>query len=83
MSVVCLLATKSAFDLVGKFRTDLATGELIDWLARAQDLGLRSTIIEDVVAERRQRPDSMMGKNPENTRAYLRAIKDSLDRRRQ
>lgn len=83
MSVVCLLATKSAFDLVGKFRTDLATGELIDWLARAQDLGLRSTIIEDVVAERRQRPDSMMGTNPENTRAYLRAIKDSLDRRRQ
>lgn len=78
----CLLARRSVFDRAGLFRTDCATGELLDWMMRAADLGLTHASVPEVIAERRQRHDSVMGSDPTRTREYLRVLKERLDSRR-
>lgn len=81
-NATCLLARSSVFDRVGLYRTDLPSGEFIDWYARAMESGIRTAAVADVVAQRRQRRDSMMGANPDAVRAYLKVLHQSLERRR-
>lgn len=77
-----MLARRSTLDLVGPQPEGLKSGELMDWLLRARELGVQTAMAETLVAQRRERSDSVMGANPENTRAYLQILKASLDRRR-
>ncbi|WP_051670494.1 glycosyltransferase family 2 protein [Bryobacter aggregatus] len=77
-----LLARRSVYERAGLYRPELKAGEFVDWYARAVEAGLKSVILPDVLAERRQRSDSMMGAKPALAREYLRVLKDSLDRRR-
>ena len=42
-----------AFRRVGGFREDVTFGDFVDWYARAQDAGLRSHVVDDVVLRRR------------------------------
>jgi hypothetical protein len=78
----CLLARRSAFDRTGLFRTDSCAGELLDWLMRAADLGLTHSSVPEVIAERRQGHDGIMGPDPTRTSDYLRILKERLDSRR-
>ena len=82
MHVSCMLARRSAFERIGYFRTDVDTGDFIDWFAKAKEIGLQTQIIDEVVAKRNQRQDGLMGSKPERTRDYLKVLKESLDRRR-
>ena len=57
-------------------------GEFLDWYARAQDAGIRTHMLEDIMLRRRIH-DANMGLQEKNRRAdYLRVFKASLDRRR-
>jgi glycosyltransferase involved in cell wall biosynthesis len=51
--VWAMLIRRSAFDRIGPFTTDYVVGETVDWYARAQSMGLRSTMLDSVVARRR------------------------------
>src|SRR3954451_21402394 len=49
-----LLFRRSAAGRVGPFPTDVRVGEFLDWTLRARDLGLRETILPDVLTLRRE-----------------------------
>jgi glycosyltransferase involved in cell wall biosynthesis len=75
-----LLVRRTAAERIGPFDERLRVGEFVEWMARANDLGLASRMLPEVVARRR-----IHGGNSVLTRAntdYLRAIKTTLDRRR-
>lgn len=63
---------------------DGGRGDMIDWLARGRDMGLRIEMIPTIIAMRRIRPDSMsFGRDGGKDRGYLLAVKRALDRKRQ
>jgi glycosyltransferase involved in cell wall biosynthesis len=77
-----VLIRRDALVRVGPFREDLVTGDFLDWMARARDLGLRETLVPEHVLWRR-----IHGANHGLLRAdarsdYARVLKSALDRRR-
>ena len=77
-----VLVRRSEFDRVGRFTTGLASGEFIDWIARADELGVAAVTIPEVVLRRR-----LHGRNHGLVRRdarqdYVRLVKAALDRRR-
>lgn len=89
----------NSFDLWGRstmmIRTEsaLRTGEMIDppggrgdtvdWISRARDFGLRFEMLQQTLALRRIRPESLsFGRDAEKDRGYLFAVKRALDRKR-
>lgn len=59
-------------------------GEIVDWLARARDIGIRLGMLSKVLTMRRIRPGSLSyGSDELKDKGYLIAIKNSLDRKRQ
>lgn len=73
---------RSALARVGGFDTRLRTGEWIDWCARAQELGIPSRLLPDVVLKRRIHASNHGRRQPEARSDYLRVVKAALDRRR-
>jgi glycosyltransferase involved in cell wall biosynthesis len=73
---------REALVAVGGFREDLRTGEFIDWIARARDLGLRETLIAEHVLDRRIHQGNHGRLRKEARTDYTRALKSALDRRR-
>jgi glycosyltransferase involved in cell wall biosynthesis len=67
---------------VGWFATMWKVGDFIDWYARAQELGLRSMMLPDVVLYRRLHSDNMGIRAAGNGSDYVRIVKAALDRRR-
>lgn len=66
-----MLVTRRAWDNVGGF-TAVRAGEILDWLVEARDLGLRKTMLPDVLLRHRvlrERDPAMV-------------LRDALDRRR-
>lgn len=58
-------------------------GEFIDWVARAREAGARFFMMEEPLARRRIRPDSLSaGRNPERDRGYVHAARLAILRRR-
>jgi hypothetical protein len=53
IGVMPMMIRRAAFERVGPFSEHLRLGSCVDWTARATDLGLRTTMLPDVVAERR------------------------------
>jgi len=78
----CMLVRRAAFDRVGLFNVQLHRGEFIDWYARAQEQKLSSELIESVVMHRRIHNKNKGVLQRSDASDYLRALKDSLDRRR-
>lgn len=60
-------------------------GEVVDWLARARALGQRHLMVEEVLALRRVRPDSLSQESLRSggSRGYLAAAHAALRRRKQ
>jgi glycosyltransferase involved in cell wall biosynthesis len=48
-----MLIRRAAFDRIGPFEMGYVVGETVEWYARARSLGLRSAMIDRVVARRR------------------------------
>jgi glycosyltransferase involved in cell wall biosynthesis len=63
---------------------DGGRGDMVDWLARGREIGVRIEMAPAIVAMRRIRPGSLSyGRDAEKDRGYLLAVKRALDRRRQ
>lgn len=78
-----MLIRREAFLKVGFFDETLTIGEGIDWLARANDAGIRSVVLPDVLLRRRLH-ETNIGRTKKGMRQdYVRALKAALDRRRQ
>jgi len=77
-----LLLRKRDFIAVGPFDERLATGEFIDWYARARDHRLASIVPPEIVVRRRLHRDNHGRRRIDARPDYARALKNVLDRRR-
>lgn len=82
MMSTMLLRTDS-FWRVGPFATDLGRGLELDWLARADDLGLRIQRCDGVVTHRRLHDASTGFRQRHDEDDYVRAARLAITRRRQ
>jgi GT2 family glycosyltransferase len=79
-----MLVRRSSFQRVGLFNESRAIHHFLDWYARAQEAGLRSLMLPDIVYERRIHDQNIGRRLPVAQRqGYLRALRESLHRRRQ
>lgn len=77
-----LLTRVSTFRAVGWFDLRARIGESLDWLGRANDMGLKSAILPQVVAFRRLHGRNFSLTRRPDSQEYLRLLKTMLDRRR-
>ena len=77
-----LLFRRSAAERVGPFPTDVRAGEFLDWIMRARDLGLRESLLPDVVLRRREHSSNITGRERAPFGDFARVLKAGLDRRR-
>jgi glycosyltransferase involved in cell wall biosynthesis len=77
-----MLIRTEAFRRVGPFQTCWQVGEFMDWYLRAQEAGLMSVMLPDVVMRRRLH-GANLGLRARPARVdYARILKAALDRRR-
>ena len=70
-----MLIRRATFLEVGDFDETLEIGEVVDWLARATELSVRTSILPDVLLKRRLH-DSNLGVTRRSTRScYAKALK--------
>jgi len=78
-----MLIRTDAFRRIGPLRAGLEIGEMIDWFARAVDLGLRKQLIPDLLARRRIHEANLGLRGGDDTRrSYARLMMEILRRRR-
>ena len=77
-----MLIRRTAFERVGRFAADLRIAETLDWMLRAQELGLKMKTVPDQVLWRRVHGDNVSLTRRGSLGEYPRALKASLDRRR-
>jgi glycosyltransferase involved in cell wall biosynthesis len=77
-----MLIRRTAFERVGPFAIDLRVGVTVDWLARAQEAGLKSLVLPEVVLERRLHTGNNGLREADARSQYLHVLKASLERRR-
>jgi len=82
MMITVLLRTES-FRRVGPFAIDLGRGVDLEWLARADDVGLRIEPREGVVTYRRLHDASTSFRHRGEEDDYVRAARSAIARRRQ
>jgi glycosyltransferase involved in cell wall biosynthesis len=81
-SLCTLLARRSVFAKVGRFRSQFEVGEDLDWFVRADDAGLAFSRMPDVLVDRRLH-DSNMSSRPAGDHDFLlRIFRDSIVRKR-
>ncbi len=77
-----MLIRRASFARVGEFESQYRVGEFIDWYARAQDLGLRGGIIDEVLLRRRIHGENTGVRERQHQAHFARVAKAALDRRR-
>jgi glycosyltransferase involved in cell wall biosynthesis len=78
-----MLLRKASFERVGGFDTKLSVGEFIDWYSRAEEKGLRTEMLPQVVFRRRLHATNQgQTKRDDYGKDYLRILKARLDRKR-
>ena len=78
-----MLITREAFLDVGPFNEAQAMAEMVDWVARADEQGLRAHMLPDTLLMRRIHASNMGIIMRQSRQDYVKALKASLDRRRQ
>jgi len=78
-----LLVRREVFDRVGPFREEAPPAEGADWFLRASELGVRRTIVPEVVLCKRIHDANQSADMSAVRPRVLEAIKRSLDRRRE
>lgn len=58
-------------------------GDMVDWIARAREAGFRLDMLDDVLALRRIRPESMSYGRDNRDRGYLQVARQAMLRRQQ
>jgi glycosyltransferase involved in cell wall biosynthesis len=82
VSANLMLVRRASFERVGPFAEDLRVGVTVDWCARARDAGLKSTMLPDIVLERRIHLTNNGIRERESKSQYVHVLKAALDRRR-
>ena len=77
-----VMLRRRAFEWAGPFRTDLLLGDIIDWFARAADLGMSHRILDEVLVFRRVHGGNLSITAQASRADYVRTVKAALDRRR-
>jgi glycosyltransferase involved in cell wall biosynthesis len=78
-----ILVRRSAIDRIGRFSTQLKLADFVDWYARAQELGLREQMLDEVVLRRRLHRDNLGRRESDNRGEYASAMGALLRRRRE
>jgi glycosyltransferase involved in cell wall biosynthesis len=79
--VGAMLARRAVFDRIGVFDPGLRIGETLDWVARLDESGLRSHMLDAVVLRRRIHASNTVHDRA-NQIDYLKAVRAALHRRR-
>lgn len=77
-----MIARREVFDRVGMFETGLKVGEFVAWYMHAQEAGVTSRLLQDVVMRRRIHATNTGVMHRDAYSDYIRVLKASLDRRR-
>lgn len=77
-----MLTRIETFRKVGWFDEKVRIGESLDWFGRANDLGLKSAVLPQVVALRRIHGHNFSLTRSADGQEYLQLLKSMLDRRR-
>ncbi len=77
-----MLIRRESFERVGPFTTAVRVGVTVDWFARAQEAGLRHTILPEVVLERRLHTQNNGLRESASRSQYLEVIRQAMERRR-
>lgn len=77
-----MLVRRSVFDRAGLFDPELFYGEDLDWIMRAQEVGVVMQIHSDTVLKYQRHGDNMTNHTGLRDRDFMRVLKKSLDRRR-
>lgn len=77
-----MLVKRQAFWEVGPFDPDLSIGEDMDWYLRAQEAGLKMTMLPDLVCRRRLHENNKGLRLKQQQIQRVRILKAALDRRR-
>jgi len=79
-----LIRTKAALRVGAVIDPPGGRGDMIDWIARAREMGLRFDMIEEVLALRRIRPGSLSyGRDATRDRGYAMVAWLAMQRRKQ
>jgi glycosyltransferase involved in cell wall biosynthesis len=79
-----LCARRSALDRVGGFDPELTLGDIIGWLVRARERGMREELLPEVLVRRRIHANNLTRRVRGDVFGdYAHALKESLDRRRE
>jgi glycosyltransferase involved in cell wall biosynthesis len=77
-----LLIRRAALDVVGPFDITRGAAEFVDWVSRIASAGLVGRSVAGVVLRRRVHGSNTTLRSPAKSRDYIRALRDTLDRRR-
>jgi len=77
-----LLIRRHEFWSVGGYATEWRVGEVVDWYARACDLGLKVVTLEEALLFRRLHTDNLGITTSNPAQDYLRIIRSVIQRRR-
>ena len=77
-----MLAPRSTFERVGPWQGPNEAADGLVWFIRAQELGLRRRMLDEVVVRRRIHGGNQSFHNHDHRSEWLRALKGSLDARR-
>jgi glycosyltransferase involved in cell wall biosynthesis len=81
LSKLCIMLRRSALTETGNFDETLQRGDFIEWFSRFKHAGLNYHIINEVLARRRLRGNSISS-NPDTEKEFARVLKIHLDRKR-
>ncbi len=81
LSLITMLIRKEDFNRVGLFDPKLQAGEFLEWYARALDLGMTASTIEEVLSLRRIHAGN--SSNARSARDYLNACRALIANRSQ
>jgi glycosyltransferase involved in cell wall biosynthesis len=78
-----MVVKRESFFRVGPFATNWRVGEFIDWFSKADEEGLKSLIVPEVVTKRRIHDTNVGIRERHSQTDYLRILKQAMDRRRE
>lgn len=77
-----MLIRRQAFDRVGAWRVGLKVGTGVEWYTRSCEVGLKTTVLPDVLLERRLHLSNNGLQQADHRLQYAGIVKAALDRRR-
>lgn len=77
-----MLIRRAAFDRVGRWQVGLRVGTGVEWYTRSLEAGLHTTVLPDVLLERRLHLSNNGLQEADHRLQYASIVKAALDRRR-